>query len=244
MEEKFHHAVLVVDKDENLTGWIEKTLAKIGVTMVSAPSGELGVERIRNAVKPFSIIISAQHLSDIQGYEFLEKARKLTPGSVRFFVAEDPTMDVIIAAVNRGSIFCYLLKPLGIDQFFRTVRSGLAQYEVGLENVQLLALAKEQNAKLYMYNCDLKERAESHQKTLEQLDREIKKITLFLEHAEGETLIAMSVLALVRENKLLTQGKMTDFYTNLMGQMFLKFQALAEKNGFSMPETIGTGERG
>ncbi len=188
MEEKFNHAVLVVDKDENLTGWIEKTLAKIGVTVVSAPTGELGIEKIKAVV----------------------------------------------------AIFRYLLKPLETDQFFSAVRSGLSQYEVGLENVRLLALAKEQNAKLYMYNCDLKERAESHQKTLEQLDRNIRKIIQSLEQAEGETSIPMSVLAIVRENKLLTRGKMVDFYTNLMGQLFIKFQSIAEKNGFSMPETIDT----
>lgn len=71
--EKFHHAVLVVAKDEHLTGWVEKKLAEIGIEVVSAPSGGLGIERIRSAVKPFSIIISAQHLLDIQGMNFWKK---------------------------------------------------------------------------------------------------------------------------------------------------------------------------
>ena len=152
-------------------------------------------------------------------------------------------MEALIVAVNRGAIFRYLLKPLNTDQFFTTIRSGLVQHEVGLENVRLLALAKEQNAKLYMYNCDLKERAESHQKMLEQLDQEIEKVSLFLEQEGVETSAPMTVLSIIRENELLTREKMEGFYTNLMGQLFVKFETLAEKNGFSMPETMDTGER-
>jgi ATP-dependent Zn protease len=109
--------------------------------------------------------------------------------------------------------------------------------------VGLLALAKEQNAKLYMYNCDLKERSEAHQKTIEQLDQEIRKIIRYREQKDREQKDRERsapgvLLELLRENGLLTREKMDAFYKDLVGQLFVRFQEIAESNGFSMPETI------
>ncbi|ACN16819.1 two-component response regulator containing a CheY-like receiver domain and an HD-GYP domain [Desulforapulum autotrophicum HRM2] len=238
MEERFHHTVLVVGTGADEFASIEHRLTKIGVTVMSVDGGEQGLEKIKVVLKPFSIIIADQHLPDMQGHDFLERAKKLTPDSVRFLVTGNPSMDVIIAAVNRGAIHRYILKPLDTEAFFNTVRSGLSKYEVVLENVRLLALAKEQNAKLYMYNCDLKDRSESHQKTIGQLDQEIRKIILAREQADREEPAPMVLQGIFMENGLLTREKMDIFYKNLMGQLFVRFQEIAEKKGFSMPETI------
>lgn len=238
MEERFHHAVLVVGTDGDELSCIEHRLEKIGVTVMSADGGEQGLEKIKAFLKSFSIIIADQHLPDMKGHDFLERAKKLAPDSVRFLVTGNPSMDDIIAAVNRGAIHRYISKPLDTEAFFSTVRSGLSKYEVVLENEGLLALAKEQNAKLYMFNCDLKERSESHQKTIERLDQEIKRVILDREQTDRTEPAPTVLLDLLRENGLLTREKMDVFYRDLMGQLFVRFQEIAEENGFSMPETI------
>ncbi len=238
MEETFHHAVLVVDPDRDEVACIEHRLVKIGVTVILADDGEQGLEKIKAALKPFSIILSDQCLPDMAGHDFLERARNLSPDSVRFLVTENPSMDDIIAAVNRGAIHRYILKPLNTDAFFSTVHSGLSKYEVLLENVRLLALAKERNAKLYMLNCDLKDRSLSHQKTIEQLDQEIRSVIQAREQKDPEGSAPRVLLGLLRENGLLTPDKIDVFYRDLVGQLFVRFQVIAEQHGFSMPETI------
>lgn len=243
MEEHFHHTVLVVDDDYAVADCIAERLTRFGVTVTAADSGTVGLEKIKAALKPFSLIISDQQMPGMDGHEFLEKAREFMPESIRFLVSGHPTMDIIMDAVNRGAIHRYISKPLDTEEFFSTIRSGLFKYEVSLENEKLLFLAKEQNAKLYMLSCDLKEKAESHKNIIEQLDGELKKLTMAMEgtgggKAMGKPMSLKDLPDFLKENELLTLENMNSFYMDLMGQLLMQFQDIAEKNGFSMLETI------
>jgi len=242
MEDNFNHTILVVDSDEEVARSIDKLVGKRGVTVIFAPGGIEGIEKIKQALKPFSLIIAEQGLSGIKGYEFLEKAREITPDTVCFLVTGHPNMDVIINAVNRGVIHRYILKPWDPDEFLKLIRSGLSQYEVVLENERLLPLAKEQNAKLYMLNCDLKERGESNIKTLGLLDKKIEELTLKLDamgkgEEEEKSKLMAGLEPVLKESDLLTKEALEPFYAELMGELFKQFKDLAERNGFSMPES-------
>jgi len=241
MEDNFNHTILVVDSDEDVARGIDKLVGKEGVKVISVPGGIEGIEKIKGALKPFSLIMAEQELSGMKGDEFLEKARKITPDTVCFLVTESPNMDVIINAVNRGSIHRYILKPWDPEEFLKVIRSGLSQYEVVLENERLLPLAKEQNAKLYMLNCDLKERGEANLKALGLLDRTIEELTLRLNTlGKGEEEQKADIMAgletVLKESNLFTKEALELFYTELMGELFKQFKDLAERNGFSMPE--------
>jgi len=242
MEDNFNHTILVVDSDEEVARSIDKLVGKRGVTVIFAPGGIEGIEKIKQALKPFSLIIAEQGLSGIKGYEFLEKAREITPDTVCFLVTGHPNMDVIINAVNRGVIHRYILKPWDPDEFLKLIGSGLSQYEVVLENERLLPLAKEQNAKLYMLNCDLKERGESNIKTLGLLDKKIEELTLKLDamgkgEEEEKSKLMAGLEPVLKEGDLLTKEALEPFYAELMGELFKQFKDLAERNGFSMPES-------
>jgi len=239
MEDNFNHTILVVDIDEEVARGIEKLVGNRGAMVIFAPGGIEGIEKIKQALKPFSLIIAEQELSGMKGDEFLEKARKITPDTVCFLVTEYPDMDLIINAVNRGSIHRYISKPWDPEEFLKVIRSGLSQYEVVLENERLLPLAKEQNAKLYMLNCDLKERGEANLKTLGLLDKTIEELTLrldALEKGEQRPKAMADLETILRESNLLTKEALEQFYTELMGELFKQFKDLAERNGFSMPE--------
>lgn len=244
MKETLNHTILVVDDGEDEeTKAIGKIVGTIGVDIVCAASGAEGIEKIQNASIPFSLVISNQRMPGMKGYEFLEKAREITPDTVRVLVTGYSDMDAIIGAVNRGAIHRYISKPWNSDAFLNTVRSGLSHYEVSRENERLLRLAKDQNAKLYMLNCDLKEKAEAHQKVIEQLDREIAALT---DQMDGDKAMAGNrdnrsrerLEILLKENGLLTREKLEAFHEEALGDLLEKFQDLAARNGFSLPESV------
>ncbi|MCP4114809.1 MAG: response regulator [Desulfobacteraceae bacterium] len=241
MEEKFNHTILVVDDEAKA---IEKIVGTLGVDTIFAASAAEGIEKIKSASIPFSLIISNQRMPGMKGYEFLEKAREITPDSVRVLVTGYSDMDPIIDAVNRGAIHRYISKSWDNEEFISTVRSGLSLYEVSRGNERLLRLAKDQNAKLYMLNCDLKEKTESDQKVIEQLDREIEALTGKTEGGKvaaggREEECRQQLETILKENGLLTLEKLEAFQKAFLGELLERFQDLAARNGFSMPGGAG-----
>ena len=237
MEEKFNHTILVVDDEEK---GIEKIVGTMGADFTFAASGAEGIEKIKSAPVPFSLIISNQRMPGMKGNEFLGKAREITPDSVRVLVTGYSDMDAIIDAVNRGAIHRYISKSWDSEAFINTVRSGLSLYEVSRENERLLRLAKDQNAKLYMLNCDLKEKTESDQKVIEQLDREMEALTGKMDGGKAaagnrEEGSRRQLETILKEKGLLTREKLDAFQRAFLGELLERFQDLAARNGFSMP---------
>ncbi len=244
MEVKFNHTILVVDDgDDGVAKAIEKIVGTIGVDITCADSAAEGIEKIQNASTPFSLIILNQRMPGMKGYDFLEKVREVTPDTVRVLVAGDSDMDAIIGAVNRGLIHRYISKPWDSEEFLNTVRSGLSHYEVSRENERLLRLAKDQNAKLYMLTCDLKEKTEADQKVIEQLDREITELTGKMDAGKAvegtrENRSWERLETMLKENGLLVREKLEAFHGEALGDLLEKFQDLAARNGFSMPGSV------
>ncbi|MCK5099877.1 MAG: response regulator, partial [Desulfobacteraceae bacterium] len=152
MVEKFDHTVLVVDDEEQVGKSLGRFLKSIGVKYVYMESGKLGLERMQAASKPFSLIISDQRMPGMTGAEFLEKAKAISPDTIRFLLTGYSEMDAITEAVNKGSIHKYISKPWDNKDFAEKIKSGLNQFELAMENDRLFKLAKDQNSKLYQLN--------------------------------------------------------------------------------------------
>jgi len=242
MEQKYDHAVLIVDDEEQTGKAIARLLKKTGLKFVYAPDGETGLSKIENSPNPFSIIISAQRMPGMKGNEFLEKASKINPDTVRFLITGHSNMDVIIDAVNRGAIHRYIAKPWDDGEFMGAVQNGIEQYELILENERLFKLAKEQNQKLYKFNQDLKEKTDGHRKILHDLDREIEELKKKINTKEDPKSKQVKALERVeqslKENHLLDQEKFNTFFVDTVKDLFEQFQDVAARNGFEMPGKI------
>ena len=176
MTEKIYHTVLIVDDEQAVGISLGRLLRKAGIKYVYVESGGEALERVKTASTPFSMIISDQRMPGMNGSEFLEKAKEISPDAIRFLLTGYADVDAVTEAVNKGSIHRYLAKPWENKVLLEAVKSGLKQYELVQENNRLFLLAKEQNAKLYTLNCDLKDSAVHHKKALEALDKEIMEL--------------------------------------------------------------------
>jgi response regulator RpfG family c-di-GMP phosphodiesterase len=241
MADKFVHTVLIVDDEEQVGKALGRLMKQIGAQYVYMNSGPAGLERIKSASTPFSLIISDQRMPGMEGAEFLEKAKKITPNTIRFLLTGYADVDAVTQAVNKGSIHRYISKPWNNDAFSEIVKAGLEQYQLIIENDRLFALAKAQNTKLFNLNTDLKKNSVAHQQAIIQRDKEIKQLKKRLEAGFESRNYIDEIETLLNENNLLEKEQLNTLYAAIMAELFEQFQDIATRNGFEMPDTIPGG---
>lgn len=241
MADTFDHTVLIVDDEEQVGKALGRLMKSIGVKYVYMESGEKALERIKTAEKPFSLILSDQRMPKMEGSVFLEKAKEISPDTIRFLVTGYADVDAVTDAVNKGSIHRYIGKPWDNKILAETVKAGLEQHELIMENHRLFSLAKEQNTKLYTLNTDLKKSAAVHQKAIVQKDKQIAELNERLEKGFENRNYINEIEALLKEKQLLEKQKMDSLYVAIIAELYEQFQDIATRNGFEMPETIPGG---
>jgi len=172
------------------------------------------------------------------GSVFLEKAKEISPDTIRYLITGYADVDAITDAVNKGSIHRYISKPWDNKLLAETVKSGLEQHELIMENHRLFSLAKEQNAKLYKLNTDLKKSAAVHQKAILQKENQISELKVRLEKGFENRNYINEIEALLKQKNMVEQGKLNSLYAAIIAELYEQFQEIATRNGFEMPQTI------
>lgn len=238
MTDTFDHTILIVDDDEQVRRALGRLMRHIKVKYVTMESGQAGLDRIKSAATPFSLIISDQRMPGMEGSEFLALAKKITPNTIRFLLTGYADVDTVARAVNKGSIHRYISKPWNNDALFDIVRAGLEQYEMIIENERLFKLAKAQNAKLFILNKDLKKNKDVHQLAIIQRDKEISQLKKRLEAGFENRNYISEIEAFLQEEKILENENLNTLYFAIISEFFAQFQDIAAKNGFEMPDNI------
>ena len=175
------------------------------------------------------------------GSVFLEKVKSLAPDTIRFLITGYADMDAVTDAVNKGVIHRYITKPWDNKVLTESVKTGLEQHELLMENHRLFALAKEQNAKLYSVNTELKKSADIHKKAILQKENQIAELKALLEKGFKKRNYIKEIEALLKEKQMLDQGKLDSLYVAIIAELCEQFQDIATRNGFEMPETVPGG---
>ncbi|MFO7749070.1 MAG: response regulator [Desulfobacteraceae bacterium] len=244
MAEKSKHTVLIVDDDPAVGRSLGRVLKNAGIDYIHAESGEDALELMEKAAESFAVVISDQQMPGMKGTALLEKAKQISPDTVRFLFTGYSDVDALSEAVNKGSIQRYISKPWDNKVLLEAIKSGVDQYELLQENNRLFRLAKEQKKKLYKINCDLKESAARHKQTLVDLDRRIAELNREISRGAGERDYTAEIEALLQNKKMLTQEKMNFLYAAIVGELFEQFQDIAARNGFEMPRELLTSNGG
>ncbi len=241
MAKKFDHTVLIVDDEAQVGKALGRLMKAIGVKYVYMESGQAALDYIKGVSKPFSLILSDQRMPQMEGSVFLEKAKEIAPDTIRYLITGYADVDAVTDAVNKGSIHRYIAKPWDNRVLQETVKTGLEQHELIMENHRLFALAKEQNAKLYTLNKDLKKSAAVHKKAIIQKDKQVKELKIRLDKGFENRDYINEMEALLNESKLLEKEKLNSLYAAILSELYEQFQDIATRNGFEMPDTIPGG---
>lgn len=212
MSNKYRHTILLVDDEVSITKSLQRLFRKEDYTILTASSGQEGLETLKKSEKLVSLIISDQRMPEMTGAEFLERAKKIFPSAMRFLLTGYSDMEAITEAVNRGEIHRYITKPWNDEDLLIQVRNAIQQYELLIENKRLLALTKKQNRELNELNKNL-------EKKIEERSGEIIKKNKELEANLYNTVRAFASLAEMHAPTLAGHGRRVALMSREVAQL-------------------------
>lgn len=238
MPKKFDHTILIVDDEESIGLALGRIVNGLGVKCVYMPSGNDALAWMEKTSNPVSLILSDQRMPGMTGPVFLEKAGEISPHTLRFLITGYADMVTVSDAVNRGAIHRYIIKPWDNKALVEAMKEGLGQYEQVMENLRLLDLAKKQNAKLYVFNTELKKKDEEYQETLLQKNKHIARLADRLERGSKDRDYMNEIKDILKDKGMFGEEQLNIFYRAVAGKIFQEFQELASRKGFEMPQVL------
>ncbi|WP_320820949.1 HD domain-containing phosphohydrolase [Thalassolituus sp.] len=169
--------VLLVDDEENIIRALKRTLSRIGVDIVSAPSAREALYILENT--EVDLIISDMRMPEMNGADFLAEVAQLYPDTLRYILTGYSDMESTIKAVNEGCIAGYLTKPWDDIALRELLERSLHSKLLEVRNRELSAELLQRNKELADLNQTLEQRVE--RRTLE-----IKQQSVVIEQSFNE----------------------------------------------------------
>ncbi len=98
------------------------------------------------------LVITDQRMPGMQGTELLALFKEKKPEMVRILMTGYTNLDVAIEAINNGSIYRYLEKPLNFDELAGIIKEGLEVYEEDQKKYSLLIIDDERDIADQLYD--------------------------------------------------------------------------------------------
>jgi response regulator RpfG family c-di-GMP phosphodiesterase len=167
--------VLFVDDEENVLRSLKRLFLDVdNVEVFTALSGKEGLEILKN--NKISAIISDQRMPEMSGAEFLERARKISPDSVRVVLTGYADINAAIDAINKGGAYRYITKPWNDSDIVITILNAVERYRLIKENKRLTELTKKQNEELKKWSSELEFYVQQHTVELTKQNKELKRL--------------------------------------------------------------------
>jgi response regulator RpfG family c-di-GMP phosphodiesterase len=194
--------VLLVDDEENILRSICRVLLEEdALEVVTADSGPRGLE-VLQANRDVALILSDQRMPGMSGADFLQRARELSPDSVRMVLTGYADMADTMDAINKGGASRYLTKPWDDDALRCAIREGVEQYRLVQENRALTEMVEKQNRELAEWNQGLKGRVMEQTATIRKQNEELKERNRLVSHSFSQTILAFSRLIELHSSRL------------------------------------------
>lgn len=131
-----NNRILLVDDDNNILDAFQRNL-RYKFELVTATNGIDGISML-NEQGPFAVIVSDYRMPNMDGIQFLSKARQIAPDTVRMMLTGQADLQVAIDAVNEGNLFRFLSKPCPTNAFVKALTAGVEQYKLVTAERELL----------------------------------------------------------------------------------------------------------
>ncbi|MBF0529315.1 MAG: sigma-54-dependent Fis family transcriptional regulator, partial [Deltaproteobacteria bacterium] len=126
--------ILIIDDDQNLRQSFEKLLLHEDYTVITAVSGESGLEKVKNS--NLDLVITDVRLPGINGLETIKAIRELQSKLPVIVMTAFGTTEMAIEATKFGA-YDYVLKPFDIPEMLNLIRNALECGRLMRSRVQL-----------------------------------------------------------------------------------------------------------
>ncbi len=167
--------VLFVDDEENVLRSMRRLFMDVdGISILTAMSGKEGLGMLKNS--EVAVIVSDQKMPEMSGSEFLEKARKMQPESVRIVLTGYADINAAMDAVNKGGASKYITKPWDDNDLMLTVLNSVEIYNLKKENKRLTELTRKQNEELKKWSTELEFYVQQQTVDLTRQNKELERL--------------------------------------------------------------------
>jgi len=150
--------ILVVDDEKIFLSALLQTLQRAGYEAVAHNSPLEALAELQR--RKFSVIISDQLMPELSGLELLAKARQIQPFATRILATAVLNLDTVIAAINKGEIFRFIIKPWLHEEFIATLKNAVQRHELICQNARLQEATQTMNAQLVDLNRSLEQQVQ------------------------------------------------------------------------------------
>jgi two-component system NtrC family sensor kinase len=153
------HRILCVDDERSVLQALRRLfMDEEGYEVEVAANGQEALE-VMNRIKP-DLIISDYRMPEMNGAEFLKRAKTIHPDTTRIILSGYADAGVIVSLINEGEIYKFIPKPWDDAEMLVTIRRALEQHDLQVENKRLTNLLVERNEELRRMNEELEQRVE------------------------------------------------------------------------------------
>ena len=134
METQVKSVILLVDDQDTIRFFLEKTLTQEGYEAVTAKTGAEAIEKARQ-VMPDLVLLDLK-LPDMDGLDVLQQIKEIFPEIGVVMITAFGDVETAVKAMKRGA-FDFVSKPINLDQLLMVIKKGLESERLNREVLQL-----------------------------------------------------------------------------------------------------------
>jgi DNA-binding NtrC family response regulator len=134
METPVKSVILLVDDQDTIRFFLEKTLKQEGYEAVTARTGAEAIEKAREVVP--DLVLLDLKLPDMDGLEVLRRIKEVFPEIGVVMITAFGDIETAVTAMKHGA-FDFVSKPINLDQLLMVIRKGLESERLNREVLEL-----------------------------------------------------------------------------------------------------------
>lgn len=157
--------ILLVDDEKSILDSLYRFCRQRKWDAFRANGGAEGLELLKT--ETVDIIISDMRMPNMDGAEFLSRAKEQAPDAIRILLTGYADMEAVISAVNETKIYNYLNKPWDENMLDSVINSALDFKQKEDQRLSLVREVAEKNDALAELNNSLEQKVEERTKELQ-----------------------------------------------------------------------------
>ncbi|MBU0675132.1 MAG: response regulator [Proteobacteria bacterium] len=130
-----NESIIIVDDEPAVLSSLKRALIEAEYQVATFPNGEQALASL--AENPTAVIVSDFMMPGMSGIEVLDRAREISPDTIRVLITGALDLDVALEAISRGEVYRIIRKPWNDLELKVTITQCLEQYHLIQENHHL-----------------------------------------------------------------------------------------------------------
>ncbi|TXZ76431.1 response regulator [Vibrio mimicus] len=181
--------ILLLDDENDILKALNRVL-RMDYNVVTFDNGADALQHLQE--NPVHIIISDMRMPEMDGADFLAKAREMQPQTVRLLLTGYADIQSTVRAVNTGGIHTYISKPWDNENLKLIVAKAAEFYRLSRDKERLTVELAERNKELEVANQALAENNQKLEEFNQALEAKVQERTLELQDTNKRLEISLA----------------------------------------------------